>query len=208
MELPQYTLRPNTNRMVVPWIFKLLGLSAIFYAGIYVNVKLIFNTSIPASINVLIFACLLVLIIIQLIMYNVRFGKYQYLFFTNRVEFQGKKTDIFLFNAFSTVELKQNFFDKLFNTGSLKLSKDFEIGPISSVTQIKSYFERLIQYYQTMQQQYNMGQQQASAAQQIGRMQATQYGTTQASLTTQTPSKNQSSSAPYTQQPPASATSP
>ncbi|MBI4738783.1 hypothetical protein HY772_04420 [Candidatus Woesearchaeota archaeon] len=184
MELPQYALRPNTNRLVVPWIFKLLGLSAIFYAGIYINVKLLFHAGIPAAINVLIFACLLVLIVIQLIMYNVRFGKYQYLFYTNRVEFQGKKTDIFMFNEFTEVDLKQNLFDKMFNTGSLKLSKEFEIGPISSVTQIKSYFERLVQYYQATQQQYRIGQQQTAAVQQMGGAQmgearTTAYGTAQ-----------------------------
>lgn len=185
MELPQYTLRPNTNRMVVPWIFKLLGLSAMFYAGIYFNVKFIFNSGIPAAINVLIFATLLVLIVIQLIIYNLRFGKFQYLFYTNRVEFQGKKTETFFFNDFTNVELKQNIFDKMFNTGSLKLSKQFEIGPISSVTQIKSYFERLIQYYQATQQQYRMVQQQAAAARTSAQPQQMQQATQQQTQATQ-----------------------
>ena len=37
MELPQYKVKPNTIRMVIPWIFKLLALCALFYVGIFIN---------------------------------------------------------------------------------------------------------------------------------------------------------------------------
>ncbi len=167
MEIPQYTLRPNTNRMVAPWILKLLGLSVLFYGGIYLNVKFAMNSSIPPIINMFIFAFLVVLIITQVIIYNIKFGKYTYQFFTNRIEYNGKKPATFLFTSFQTAELKQNLFDKMFDTGWIRLDKEFSIGPISNVTQMKGYLEQLVKYYVYMQQQYRSQQQQAPVQRQV-----------------------------------------
>jgi hypothetical protein len=166
LELPQYTLKPNINRMVAPWILKLLILAVLFYFGIYFNAKFSpLNIDIPPIINMLIFAFLIVLVGTQTFLYHLRFGRYRYLFFTNRVEFDGKKTDTFYFADFVTAELKQGLFDKLFDTGSLVLSKKFSIGPISNVSQLKGYLEQLVHYYQYSQQSYR-AQQQNSAYQQ------------------------------------------
>lgn len=171
MELPQYTLKPNVNCMVVPWIFKLLGLSALFYAGIYFNVKYALKTAIPPLVNMLIFAFLIVLIVTQVILYHVRFGKYKYLFFTNRIEYDAKKPVTFMFSDFQQAELKQGLFDRMFGTGELKLSKKFIIGPISNVAQIKNYLEQLVNYYQSTQQRYKAQEQQASMQQQMAQSQ-------------------------------------
>jgi len=171
MELPQYTLKPNVNCMVVPWIFKLLGLSALFYAGIYFNVKYALKTEIPPLVNMLIFAFLIVLILTQVILYHVKFGKYKYLFFTNRIEYEAKKPATFVFSDFQQAELKQGLFDRMFGTGELKLSKDFMIGPISNVAQIKSYLEQLVNYYRSTQQRYKAQEQQASMQQQMAQSQ-------------------------------------
>ena len=167
MELPQYTLKPSINRMVVPWIFKLLGLSALFYAGIYFNVKYAFGAEIPAYINLLIFVFLIVLIVAQAFIYHVKFGKYKYLFFTNRIEYQAKKPKTFLFSDFTAAELKRGIFDKMFNTGSLKLSKDFIIGPVSNAAQIKNYLEQLVRYYQASQQRYKAMEEEAAMKKQM-----------------------------------------
>ena len=156
MELPQYTFKPSINRMVVPWVFKLLGLSAAFYFGIYFNVKFMFKLEVPVIINVLIFLVLVVMIVMQLVLYHVRFSKYNYKFYSNRLDYEAKTNSSFLFSEFTKAELRQNLFDKMFNTGQIVLSKDFVIGPISNVTQIKNYLERLIQYYQYSQQQFKI----------------------------------------------------
>jgi hypothetical protein len=162
MELPQYTLKPNVNRMLVPWILKLLGLAALFYGGIYANVRFMFNARIPAFINLFIFVFLIVLVGAQVVLYHVRFGRFSYLFYTNRIEFKGKKSRTFLFDEFSQAEIKQGVFDKMFNTGIIRLSKDFSVGPISNVSQIKEYLEQLVRYHVASQQRFRQGQQQAS----------------------------------------------
>ena len=154
MEVPQYTLRPSTNRMVAPWILKLLGLAIVFYVGIYLNVKLILKMSIPAYINLFIFAFLILLVVSQVIIYHVRFGKYKFKFYTNRVDYEAKKTSTFLFSQFESIDLKQNMFDKMFNTGSILLNKDFVIGPIANAKQMKTYLEQLVAYYKNSQQRY------------------------------------------------------
>lgn len=167
MELPQYTLKPNVNCMLVPWIFKLLGLSALFYAGIYFNVRFALDSAIPPLVNMLIFAFLLVLIMTQVIIYHVRFGKYKYLFYTDRIEYQAKKPKTFMFSDFQQAVLKQGVFDKMFGTGEIKLGKDFVIGPISNVSQVKNYLEQLVNYYRATQQRYRQREQQASMERQM-----------------------------------------
>lgn len=174
MELPQYTLRPNTNRMVVPWIFKLLGLSALFYFGVFFNAKYALRTSVPSYINLLIFLFLIILIATQTVLYHVKFGKYQYLFYTNRVDFEGKKTKTFMFDDFTEAKLKQGIFDKMFGTGSITLSKDFSIGPISNVAQMKSYLEQLVQYHRTSEERYRMQQQQIQMQREMAQRQSQQ----------------------------------
>jgi hypothetical protein len=178
MEVPQYTLRPNTSRMVMPWIFKLLGLAVLFYGGIYFNVKYALKMSIPPLINVVIMVFIIILVVTQLILYKVKYGHYKYEFYTNRVDFEGKDHKTFLYGNFEQATLKQNIFDKVFNTGLIKLDKKFVIGPISNVTQIKNYLEQLVRYYQYTQQRSRMLQQQAAT----GTMQrpAQTYQTTQA----------------------------
>jgi hypothetical protein len=148
--------------MVVPWILKLLALAILFYGGIYFNVKYALGSQIPPIINLFIFAFLIVLIATQVIIYHIKFGKFKYSFYTNRVEFEGKKVETFMFSDFQAAELKQNMFDRMFDTGSLKLTKSFSIGPVSGITQVKSYLEQLVRYYVSMQDRYKAQQQQAA----------------------------------------------
>lgn len=188
MELPQYTLKPSVNRMVAPWILKLLGLAVLFYFGIYFNVKFAMKMDIPSYINILIFVFLIVLVVTQVILYNIRFGKYNYKFYTNRVEFEGKKPATFLFSGFQQAEVKQGIFDKAFGTGIIKLSKSFSIGPISNVRQIESYLEQLVKYYRYTQERFRAQQQQASMQQEMaGRQQVQQQYSQQAAQAQQSP---------------------
>ncbi|MFC1723299.1 hypothetical protein ACFL0V_04115 [Nanoarchaeota archaeon] len=157
MELPQYTLHHTIKRMVVPRVITLLILSPLFYVGIFVNAKLL-NFEIPSFVAVFIILVLVVMVVVQSVLNYVRFQKYRYLFYTNRIDYEGKKPATFLFANFQQVELKQNIFDKMFNTGSIKLSKEFSIGPIANVQQIKAYMEQLVQYYRFTQQRYKIQQ--------------------------------------------------
>ncbi len=150
MELPQYTLKPHINSMLAPWIMKLLGLSILFYGGIFAVVKVGMLSgidSIPPTINLFIVAVLITAVASQVVIYHVKFGKYRYLFFTDRIEYQAKKTITFRFLDFQEATLKQGAFNKMFNTGTLVLSKDFKVGPIPDAKQMKGYLEQLVKYY-------------------------------------------------------------
>ncbi|MBW2966965.1 hypothetical protein KY362_00615 [Candidatus Woesearchaeota archaeon] len=160
MELPQYMLKPNINRMVVPSAFQLFGLALLFYAGVYF-LTMSMGLNVPGYINLFIIAFLVVLIVAQLFLYHMKFGKYKYEFYTNRIEFSGKKPATFMFTDFQQAELKQNLFDKMFNTGSIKLGKDFKIGPITNPERVKSYTEKLVNYYQSIQRGLKIQQQRA-----------------------------------------------
>ncbi|MBW2972607.1 hypothetical protein KY359_06225, partial [Candidatus Woesearchaeota archaeon] len=167
MEVPQYTLRPNTNAMVAPRILMLIGLAALFYVGIYINAKLAVGVSIPPVINLVIFACLIVMVAVQVILYRVKFSKYKYMFYTNRIEFEGKKPLTFLFNDFQEAAVKQGLFDRMFGTGEIKLSKSFVMGPVGNVAQVKTYLEQLVQYHRAMEQRYRMQSQQATMQKEV-----------------------------------------
>ncbi|MFC1742205.1 hypothetical protein ACFL3V_06740 [Nanoarchaeota archaeon] len=198
MELPQYTLRPNTNRMVAPWILKLIGLSMLFYGGIFFNVKYAMGSEIPAVISVFIFFFLIVLVVTQLFIYRVKYGKYSYKFYTNRIDFEGKKTETFIFSNFQQAELKQGLFDKMFNTGSIRLSKEFSIHSISNLTQMKSYLEQLVKYYNYSQDRYKAQQQQISMQKE---MQQTQQPTAAAQPAAQPTAAAQQPASTTTAQP-------
>ena len=159
MELPQYTLHHTIKRMVVPRLILLIIMTPAFYFGIWVNAKLL-GIAIPPVISVFIFLILVVMVSVQSILNYVRFQKFRYLFYTNRIDYEGKKPQTFLYTNFTEAKLKQNMFDKMFNTGSVQLDKTFSIGPISNVTQIKAYLEQLVQYYKFTQQRFRIQQQQ------------------------------------------------
>ena len=44
-------------------------------------------------------------------------------------------------------ELKKNLLDKLMNTGTIVLNKQFKIGPINKPDKIYPYFLKLVEYY-------------------------------------------------------------
>lgn len=160
--------------MVAPWILKLLGLAVLFYFGIYFNVKFAMKMDIPSYINILIFVFLVVLVVTQVLLYHIRFGKYSYKFYTNRIEFEGKKPATFLFSEFQQADVKQGVFDKAFGTGIIRLSKSFSVGPITNVRQIESYLEQLVKYYRYTQERFRAQQQQASMQQEMAGQQAQQ----------------------------------
>jgi hypothetical protein len=160
--------------MVVPWILKLLALAVLFYGGIFFNVKYALRSQIPPIINLFIFAFLIVLVATQVIIYHVKFGKFKYSFYTNRIEFEGKKVETFMFSDFQQAELEQNMFDRMFDTGSLKLAKSFSIGPVSGIAQVKNYLEQLVRYYASMQDRYKAQQQQAAMQREMAQTQMQQ----------------------------------
>ena len=154
MELPQYKVKPNTIRMVIPWIFKLLALCALFYVGIFINVKLLLKSTIPTLVNVFIVIFLLVLVIVQIVLYHLKFGKFKYVFFTNRIDYESNKPETFLFTDYKESHLKQNSLDQMFGTGTIVINNTFNLGPISNAKQVFNYLQQLIKYFENAHAQY------------------------------------------------------
>ncbi|MBT7902312.1 hypothetical protein HN587_00495 [Candidatus Woesearchaeota archaeon] len=202
MELPQYTLKPNTFRMVTPWIIKLLVLSTLFYTGIILAMKLSLKMEIPSFIHPIIGLVLLALVIIQTILYKVKFGKFKYVFFTNRIEFEGEKPLTFLFTDFKSINIKQDFLDKLFGTGNILLEPNFKIDHISNIKQIEGYLNQLITYFQKSRSSYQGFKPFHDNKQPLNKQsQQPNYKNTQQTATQSNPQTNTQAKQPSTQTP-------
>lgn len=148
MDIPQYKLKPNITRMILPQIIKLVALAALFYLGLWFNLKFGFNMEIPAAINVLVAVVLLVLVVLQLVIYHIKYAKFEYLFYPNRIEFHGNKIQTFLFRDFQGIDIKRNVFDTIAGTGTILVQPKFRVGPVSNAKQVIDYMQKLIQYFQ------------------------------------------------------------
>ena len=89
---------------------------------------------------------------------------------------------------FQAADLKQGIFDKMLNTGTIKLSKEFSIGPISNANQIKTYLEQLVQYFHASEEKYRIQQQQAAMQRDMSAAQPQQAPPQSAPAQTQTAS--------------------
>ena len=70
MELPIYTIKSNTIRILIPKAIKLLGLAVLLYIGV-IFLLFTMKKSIPSYINYLIIAIIFVLVLIEaLLTYN------------------------------------------------------------------------------------------------------------------------------------------
>lgn len=146
MEQPQYSLKPSISSILLGQIVKLVVLCALFYGGIYMNFKII-EKEVPLWITGLVVIILLALIILQIILTKTKATKHHYDFFSNRIEFFGKKVKSILYQNIAEVKLKRSIFDTISGTGSLILSKDFKITNITNYTEVQNYLNQLIQNY-------------------------------------------------------------
>ncbi|MBU0461281.1 MAG: hypothetical protein KJ574_01705 [Nanoarchaeota archaeon] len=147
MEVPQYSIKPNVNRLVALKIIQLIILAVLFYIALWLNLQLGFNLEIPFMVNILVIVVLVVAVVIELIKFHVVYAQYNYLFYTNRVIFQKKdKLYTFYFKDFEKSELKSNLLDKIMGTGTIVLSKKFKIGPINKPSKVYEYLLKLIDY--------------------------------------------------------------
>jgi hypothetical protein len=157
MEFPQYQATPDTTRLIFPHVFKLLFLSAAFYGGIWFLTWTL-RYSIPNIVNILIAAFLLILIVMQVLIYNSRFSKFKYVFYGTRVEAHTDNDETFYFNSFQNAIVKRNIFDAFFGTGTVLLYPNFRIGPVANPVQMKDYLVQLVQFNVRMQRSYSVPQ--------------------------------------------------
>ncbi|MFC1728169.1 hypothetical protein ACFLZ7_01745 [Nanoarchaeota archaeon] len=146
-EAPLYVLKPDKARIVIPNGLKLILLAIVFYVGVLINIKLL-SLNIPDYINLLIIIVLVILVLLESILSFVRLSKIQYLFYPNRLEVKGTKQQYVMFTNVPVVKFDQNFFDKLFDTGSVTFGA-YKMKAIPNVQQNVDYLEKLIQSSRT-----------------------------------------------------------
>lgn len=148
MEIPQYSVKANSTRMLVARILLLVVLAPLFYVALWLNLRLGFAIDVPLIVNILIVIVLIVAVVIEIIKFHVIYSQHTYLFYTNRVIFQKKdKLITFFYKDYEKSELKQNLLDKTMKTGTIRLKKDFIIGPVNKPKKIYEYLLKLISYH-------------------------------------------------------------
>lgn len=155
MELAQYSVKPNIFSILLPQFFKLAGLCAAFYFGVWVNF-FILRREFPLWITAALVFALAALLAVQLLITKARAGRWHYDFFSNRVEFYGEKLKSILYSNVQQVKVSRTIFDNIAGTGTIVLSKDFKISNIPNYAEIQNYLNQLVQSFRTQRvQQYS-----------------------------------------------------
>ena len=142
--LPQYELKQNVKRIIVPQFLKTLVLLAVLYFAVRLNLHLM-ELEMPASINFLVIIILILLLVLQLFFTFRKTSKASYKFYPDRIEFPGKKPlTVFLINI-TNVTLKKDVFDKMFNTGTIVLEPGMKIKGVGNFDQVYTYVQKLVE---------------------------------------------------------------
>ncbi len=150
MELPQYTIRPAIRRLLVPQFLKLIALCALFYFGVWINLKLL-ERQVPIWFDIAVIAFLLILAIAQAFITRKRAENWRYEFYSNRIEYFGDRLSSVLYSDIPSIVVKRNVFDLLANTATLALGK-FRIRYLTNYEEISKYINSLVEAYR--QEQY------------------------------------------------------
>lgn len=142
-EQPLYVLHQKTSRAVIPKLVTLLLLSAIFYAGVLLNINLLElqpQQETTAQTGALLF--LLIIITIGFIIALKR-ARRPYIFYHAKI-IHGQKE--ILYSAILNTEPHYDFLGKMFKTYSMNLGSDFHLHHISQEIKIQDYIKQMIDY--------------------------------------------------------------
>ena len=142
-EQPQYTLSQDLKRVLVPKILQLIGLGAVFYLAIWLNLFLLdVESSIKLYVAIGAVVVLVIAVVLESILLAQKVNKNKYLFYSNRLVFKGKEVP---YVNIKHVSFRQNFVDKMFTTGTIVLHPDFKIEKIPNLNQVYFYIQKLVQ---------------------------------------------------------------
>lgn len=150
MELPQYSTKPSIKRLLIPQFLRLIVLCALFYFGVWINLKLL-KMEVPLWFDILVIAFLLVLAIVQVLITRKKAENWRYEFYSNRIEYFGDRLSSVVYSDIPSIAVKRNIFDLLANTATLVLGK-FRMRHLSNYEEISKYINSLVEAYR--QEQY------------------------------------------------------
>lgn len=141
MEQAFYVLQQDIERVCFAKLLKIVSLSIVFFFGLWLNLILL---RIENKILILIVAGIILVFLSGLetfLAYNkTKTAKYN--FYQNRIEFKGKSA---YYSNIDNVYLKQNFFDKLFDTGTIVLHPYMKMKNVANAGYMTNYIKQLIQ---------------------------------------------------------------
>ncbi len=142
-EQPQYALSQDLKRVIVPKILQLIGLGAVFYFAIWLNLVLLdVESSIKLYVTIGAAVILVIAVVLEIILMAQKVNKNKYLFYSNRLAFKGKEVP---YVNITNVSFRQNFIDKMFTTGTIVLYPDFKLEKIPNLNQVYFYVQKLVQ---------------------------------------------------------------
>ena len=144
MDLPLYSTKPSIVRVLIPKIFKLIGLAVLLYTGVWLNLFFM-KIKIPSYINYLIIAIIFVLVLIEALFTYMQTLKDKYYFFAGRVEFRGKLAKTLDFRYVTNMSVSKDLVDKVLGTGTIVVQPDFRVENVSNCDQVFSYLQQLVQ---------------------------------------------------------------
>ena len=142
-EQPQYTLKQSMKRILIPKTFQLIGLGAVFYFAIWLNLYLLAaKDSTKMYVTFGAFVVLIIAVIVQIILIVLKVNKNKYSFYPNKLEFKGQTIP---YVNITNVSFSRNFLDKIFDTGTIILYPDFKIENVPNLNQVFIYVQKLVQ---------------------------------------------------------------
>lgn len=144
-EQPQYILPQNKARAIIPKTVSLIILGIIFYFGILLNISLLKLTGSEETTIQTVSLIVILLAIILGITLSLLNARKKYFFYRNQIQFGKKKI---LYANITNTAAKQNLFDKIFKTKTIKLSKKFSLKNIPAEIDLQNYLQQLIAYSQ------------------------------------------------------------
>ena len=145
MELPQYTLYLSKPRILIPKTILMIFLGMFLYFGAWLNLKLL-NIIIPVEYHFFIILGIITLVIMQFILNYIKYSNYKYLFFKDKIVFEGKTNVTISYLEVQNIEVVQNNIDKLFHTGTININPIHKMQYISNTNQIYCYLQKLIEF--------------------------------------------------------------
>ncbi|PLW79831.1 hypothetical protein C0585_05815 [Candidatus Woesearchaeota archaeon] len=133
------------------------------YLAVWLNFYILKKTF-PFYLTLLVMISIIILIVATSIKNYVEFANYRYQFFSNRIEFHGKKSLMVYYSQVQSVKIEKNMLDLLFKTGIINLGI-MKIRSVPNLTQVYFYVQKMVQinsqyrsanpYQQQYQQRYN-----------------------------------------------------
>lgn len=142
---PRYIVRPSESRVLIAQAVKIIGLCALFYGGIWINIYLL-GWKLNLYINLLIALILLVMVAMDLLMQHLKAKKLQLELYIDKAVFKSKKGEQTVYwTGLTEARIIRSFPDRMLATAMIDLG-EIKMPYVSNYTQIAAYIEKYRQY--------------------------------------------------------------